>query len=52
MARAKKVYIPASYGGLIRYPEEGKEKIKLKPEHLVWLTVGVILFEIILRLVF
>lgn len=49
MPKEKKMLMPLSYGGLIRYPEEGKEKIKLKPKHLVALVVAVVLFEIFLR---
>jgi len=50
MAR-KRVILPSGYGGLIRYPEEEKSKIKLKPEHLVWIVVGIIIIEIVLRLI-
>jgi len=50
MAR-KRVILPSGYGGLIRYPEEEKTKIKLKPEHLVWIVVGIIIIEIVLRLI-
>ena len=48
----KRIYLPAGSGGLIRYPEEEKAKIKLKPEHFIWLVVGVIIFEILLRILF
>ena len=52
MAKQKKVYMPLSYGGLIRYPEEGKEKIRLKPKDLIWITILIIAFELFLRLIF
>jgi preprotein translocase subunit Sec61beta len=52
MAKAKdRIYMPMGTGGLIRYPEEGKELIKLKPKHVIWVIIGVIIFELILRLI-
>jgi len=51
MAR-EKIYIPMGSGGLLRYSEEGEELIKIKPEQLVFISVGIIVFEIILNLLF
>lgn len=51
MAREKKVYMPSGFGGLVRFPEEEEELIKLKPEWVVYASVGLIILELILRLV-
>lgn len=51
MAKKDKLYMPMGTGGLIRYSEEGKELIKLKPKHVIWVVTGVIIFELILRLI-
>ncbi|MBI2547216.1 MAG: preprotein translocase subunit Sec61beta [Candidatus Aenigmarchaeota archaeon] len=51
MSKKDKVYIPSGVGGLIRYPEEEKEFIKLKPKHVVWIVIGIAVFEILLKLV-
>jgi len=50
MARRDKVYIPSGVGGLIRYPEEERTKIKLKPEHVLYLILIVIILEFLLRI--
>ncbi|MBI4441624.1 preprotein translocase subunit Sec61beta [Candidatus Woesearchaeota archaeon] len=44
-----KIHIPASQGGLVRYFEESKSLIELKPEHALFLVVLIILLEIILH---
>ncbi len=52
MSKKDKIYIPSGMGGLIRYPEEEKEVIKLKPKHVIWIVVGIAAFEILLKFVF
>jgi preprotein translocase subunit Sec61beta len=42
--------MPSGMGGLMRYFEEYKSKIQLKPAHVVLLVVAVLAFEIIIRL--
>ena len=49
MAKKDKVYLPLGMGGIFRFEEEEKHLIKLKPIHLVYITIGIILFEILLR---
>jgi preprotein translocase subunit Sec61beta len=49
MAREKRIYMPLSYGGLLRYHEEKKSKIILKPKHIIWVTVAIVIFELLLR---
>jgi len=48
MPKKDKVYIPSGIGGLIRYPEEEDAKIKLKPEHVIIISVLIIAVEIFL----
>jgi preprotein translocase subunit Sec61beta len=49
MARDKKVYMPAGFGGLVRYSEEEEELIKLKPEWVMYAVAGLIILELILK---
>jgi len=51
MAKRDKYYLPAGWAGLLRFPEEEKEFIKLKPEYVIYISIGIILFEILLRLI-
>lgn len=51
MAKKDKIFLPMSVGGLIRYPEEEKEVIKLKPKQVVYLIIGIIIFELILKFI-
>lgn len=51
MAKRDKVYIPAGAGGLFRYPEEEKTKIKIKPEFVIAFAVFLAIIEIILYLI-
>jgi preprotein translocase subunit Sec61beta len=44
-----KIRMPPSTAGLIRYFEESKEAIKLKPEHLVIVAVIIIVIELALK---
>lgn len=52
MAKQDKVYMPSGIGGLIRYPEEEKEVIKLKPKHVVIGVIAIAVFEIVLKILF
>ena len=47
----KKVSMPASYGGLLRYFEDYKSKIVIKPTHVIVLTIAVIVVVMILHLI-
>ncbi len=48
----EKIYLPMGSGGLLRYSEEGEELIRIKPKQLVFISVGIIVFELILNLFF
>ncbi|MCS7105789.1 MAG: preprotein translocase subunit Sec61beta [Candidatus Aenigmarchaeota archaeon] len=52
MARRERLYLPMGAGGLLRYPEEEKEVIKIKPEHVVYLVIAIIILEMILKVFF
>ena len=43
--------MPMGTGGLIRYAEEEKEVLKLKPKHVIWFIILVIIFELVLKFV-
>ena len=45
------IRMPSGGGGLVRYFEEYKSKIQLKPEHVVLLIILVVVFEIVLRII-
>ena len=48
----KKLYMPMGTGGLMRFPEEEKEVIKIKPKQLIWIVVGIVVFEVALKIIF
>ena len=50
MARKDRIYMPAGTGGLIRYQETGEQKINLKPEHVVYTVVAIVILEIALKI--
>jgi len=52
MTKKEKIYMPMGIGGLIKYGEEEESKIKLKPEHLIYVVVSIAVLEIILKLLF
>ena len=52
MSRKERRYLPLGIGGLIRYAEEEESKIKLKPEQLVYILIGIGISLIVLRFLF
>ncbi len=50
MARDDKISMPSSMGGIVRYFDDYKSKIELKPGHVVILAVIVMLIEIFLHM--
>ena len=44
-----RISIPFSGGGLMRYSDEFKSKLQLKPAHVIILIVLVLIFEILLH---
>ena len=51
MARKDKFYMPMGAGGLMRYSEEEKELVRVKPMHIVYIVTAIIILEIILRFI-
>jgi preprotein translocase subunit Sec61beta len=52
MSKKDRVQMPQSTAGLVRYFEESKEAIKLKPEHVVVVCVLIIALEIAFKFMF
>jgi preprotein translocase subunit Sec61beta len=50
--KSERVYMPMGTGGLLRYPEEEKELIKIKPKHVVVIVAAIVIFEILLKFLF
>ena len=46
----ERISMPTSQGGLVRYFNEYKSKIQMKPIHVVAFTLAVVIFELILKL--
>ncbi len=42
--------LPPSYGGLVRYFDEYKSALTIKPEHVIIVTVIIIILQFILNL--
>lgn len=49
MTKKDKSRLPSGMGGLVRYDEEVKETIKIKPEYVIYFTLTVIFLEIVLK---
>jgi len=47
----KQVQAPSGMGGLVRYYEEDKSLVKLKPMHVVYLTAAIAVIELALRFI-
>ncbi len=52
MPKKNQMQMPQSTAGLVRYFEESKEAIKIKPEHLIAILVIIIALEIALTVMF
>jgi len=50
MSRNDKINMPQGMGGLVRYFDEYKSKIELKPGHVIILIVVIIIIELILHI--
>ena len=48
MAQDNKIHLPSSGGGLVRYFEDYKSKITIKPEVVIGIIIVVIIIEILL----
>lgn len=52
MVKKDRVYMPSGAGGLLRFGEEGEEKIKLKPEWVIFMVVALVVVELLIQVVF
>lgn len=43
---------PAGMAGLVRYYEQEKSAVTLKPEHVIWVCAGMFVFELVLMFMF
>jgi len=46
---AEQMHIPASSGGLVRYFDEYKSKIQIRPEIVIGVIIAVIAFVVIIK---
>ena len=51
MAKKDNMMMPQSTAGLIRYFEESEEAIKLKPEHIIGISIAIIIVEIMIKFI-
>jgi len=49
MARNNKINMPSGMGGLVRYYDDVKSKLEIKPMHVIILIIIVILVELFLH---
>jgi preprotein translocase subunit Sec61beta len=49
MAKKDQTRIPSGMAGIVRYSEEPKDTIKIKPEYVVYFTVALIALEVFLK---
>jgi len=45
-----RISMPSSFGGIVRYFDEYKSSIRLKPAHVILIIVLVIVLEVALRI--
>lgn len=49
MAQDNRISMPGTYGGLVRYYDEYRSKLQVKPAHVIAAIVLVVVAEIILK---
>jgi len=49
MAKKDRFRMPTGMAGLVRYGEESKEQIKVKPKHVIAFCIVVVVLEVILN---
>ncbi|MFQ6009869.1 MAG: preprotein translocase subunit Sec61beta [Candidatus Aenigmatarchaeota archaeon] len=52
MAEKQRMQAPSGMAGLVRYYEEEKSLVKLRPEHVVAFCAALVILEIFLYLMF
>ncbi|MFH1248701.1 MAG: preprotein translocase subunit Sec61beta [archaeon] len=43
--------VPMTGGGLLRYYEESKSKIQIKPQYVIIMIAAAVIFEVVIRAV-
>jgi preprotein translocase subunit Sec61beta len=49
MARKDRYILPSGMAGLIRYGEEAREQVKVKPKYVIAFCIVIVILEILLR---
>jgi len=49
---AEQIRMPSGYGGLLRYDEEYKSRLILKPFHVIIFIVLIVIFVAVLKIFF
>ncbi len=49
MAKRDRFRLPSGMAGLIRYGEETKDQIKVKPKHVIAFCIVIVVIEVILK---
>lgn len=49
MAKKDQYRMPTGMAGIVKYGDEPKEAIKIKPEYVIYFTIGLIILELFLR---
>jgi preprotein translocase subunit Sec61beta len=49
MPQDQRVMLPSSQGGLVRYYDEYKSKLQIKPSHVIVLALAIIAIEVFLH---
>jgi len=49
MAKKDKFRMPTGMAGLVRYGEDTKEQLKIKPKHVIAFCVVVVVLEVLLK---
>ncbi|MCX8179159.1 MAG: preprotein translocase subunit Sec61beta [Candidatus Aenigmarchaeota archaeon] len=49
MSKKDQVRMPSGMAGILKYSEEPKETIKIKPEYVIYFSIFLIMLEIILK---
>ncbi|MDI6806205.1 MAG: preprotein translocase subunit Sec61beta [Candidatus Aenigmarchaeota archaeon] len=52
MVKRERTYLPMGFGGLVRYSERERELVKLKPQHVIWGIIILVIIEVFLKLFF
>ena len=49
MAKKDKFRMPTGMAGLVRYGEDTKEQLKIKPKHVIAFCIVVVVLEVLLK---